>query len=276
MSGLLSRLGAVFVAPATEPPPATPHAPAPQPEASPVRAAVFGAGVAAVHVAAACAGELRARMRAPAALLCVWHPAASELPPQDHGDVASGHDTTSLAALGATAGPAPPGVAAPLAGLGEATGAASPDYAAPPAGPSGRTGSASSGGAATPGARRLAARLAAHGLEAAAVGRLAWLSLPPAPAAAAGVCDRAAALAEVPLVLAVAGPRPSALEAVIADFDLAVAVLPADAGVALRTLAGAGLPTRVRAVLAPLPAGPARWAAAAGLARLRSLPELAP
>jgi hypothetical protein len=131
-------------------------------------------------------------------------------------------------------------------------------------------------GATTPGAKRLAARLASHGLNATACGRLAWLALDPDPAQAADQFRRCRSIAAVPVVLAVAGPRPESLEPVLADLELCVAVLPADIDPALRELALARLPARAHALVPPLPPGPPRWAAMAGLARLRSLSEVAP
>ena len=128
-------------------------------------------------------------------------------------------------------------------------------------------------GATTPGARRLASRLDAQDLPATACGRLAWLALDPDPPAAAGQFLRCMTMAGAPLVLAVAGPRPEPFEPLLADLDLCVAVLPADVDPVLRELAIARLPARDHAVLPPLPPGPPRWAAMAGLARLRSLPE---
>ena len=50
-----------------------------------------------------------------------------------------------------------------------------------------------------------------------------------------------------------------------------LAVLPADADPALRELVTAALPAGGGAIVAPLRAGPPRWAAMAGLGRLRSL-----
>jgi hypothetical protein len=72
--------------------------------------------------------------------------------------------------------------------------------------------------------------------------------------------------------LAIAGPRPPALEPLLAAADLAIAVLPAGTEEALRELAVATLPARIALTLPPLSPGPPRWAAMAGLARLRSLP----
>jgi hypothetical protein len=186
------------------------------------RAAVLGAPGVVVPVAAACAGELRARERAAAALLCIWRPGEVEPEPEPESD-----------------GPA---VRSPA-------------------------------GATTPGARRLAGRLATHELGATACGRLAWLALEREAAAAAGQVRRCLALARAPLVLAVAGPRPAALEPLLAEFDLAIAVLAPDTDPALRELAVATLTARRRHVVAPLAPGPPRWAAMAGLARLRALPR---
>jgi hypothetical protein len=128
-------------------------------------------------------------------------------------------------------------------------------------------------GATTPGAKRLAARLSAHDLAATACGRLAWLTLDAVASGAAGQFRRARSIAGAPVVLAVAGPRPEPLEPLLAELDLCVAVLPADIDPALHELAVARLPARSHAVVPPLPPGPPRWAAMAGLARLRSLPE---
>ncbi len=62
----------------------------------------------------------------------------------------------------------------------------------------------------------------------------------------------------------------------LAVADVGLAVLPAEAEEALRALALEHLPGAVRRIVAPLPPGPPRWAALAGLARLRSLPSLEP
>ena len=129
-------------------------------------------------------------------------------------------------------------------------------------------------GATTPGARRLAAPLVAHDLAATACGRLAWLLLDPDPATAAAQFRRCQSITGSPVVLAVAGPRPGEFEPLLADLDLCIAALPRDLDPALREVAVATLPARANAVLPPLPAGPPRWAAMAGLARLRSLPEV--
>jgi hypothetical protein len=185
---------------------------------------VLGAPATVVPVAAACAGELRARERAAAALICIWRPGGKSAPAREP----------------------------------EAPAARSP------------------AGATTPGARRLAAELDREGLAATSCGRLAWLALDPDPALAVEEVHRCRALAAAPVVLAVAGARPASFEPLLDELDLSVAVLPADVDPALRALAGATLPAGVRFVVAPLAAGPPRWAAMAGLARLRSLPVLRP
>src|SRR5215218_3445437 len=80
-AGFVRRLGAIFFEPADAPPtPAgRPAADAPELAAPPARnAVVVGAAGAVVPVAAAVAGELRARHRAAAALLCVWRPGGVE------------------------------------------------------------------------------------------------------------------------------------------------------------------------------------------------------
>lgn len=224
MSGLLGRVGALFLSAAEPPSAPVPHTRPLAPANAPIQAAVLGAEPVVVPVAAACAGELRARARArgAAALLCIWRPAGA---------------------------PAPEAEAEPAA-------ARSPS------------------GATTPGARRLAARLAAEGLNATACGRLAWLVLDTDPAEAGVQFASCLRASEVPLVLAVAGPRPEPFERLLEDLDLCLAVLPADIDPALRELVLARLPARRSASLPPLPPGPPRWAAMAGLARLRSLPEV--
>jgi hypothetical protein len=222
MTGLFSRVGAFFLDPASAP---AAEASPPAAVAVPQAAAVLGAPAAVVPVAAACAGELRARRGAGAAVICIWRPE-----------------------------PAPPPA-------GEA-GAPEPPARSP-------------AGATTPGARRLASRLTAHKLVATACGRLAWLALDPDAEAAAVQVRRALAVAGAPLVLAVAGPRPEPFEPLLRGMDLAIAVLAPDAEPSLRALAAATLPADDRAILAPLASGPPRWAAMAGLARLRALPEAA-
>ena len=188
---------------------------------------MLAADAAAIPLAAACAGELRARTRSGAALVCVWQPTREPAddvePPWDDGD---------------------------------------DDGSPPPSTPASAT---------TPAARRLAGRLAAHGLDTTARGRLAWLRLGPDPADAAAQVRRCLALADTPVVLAVAGPRDTAFEPLIAEARHVLAVLPSDADPALQELVTATLPPGGGAIVAPLRSGPPRWAAMAGLGRLRSL-----
>ena len=207
--------------------------------------AVLGSDPVVVPVAAACAGELRARDRAAAATLCVWRAV-----PEAVGAVETGveHAFTPFS-----------------------------DAVAPeetPAATAARERSRTPTSAATPGARRLAARLAAQDVAATACGRLAWVVLPAEPEAAVEQVERCLRAAAAPVVLAIACPRPAAFEPLLARLDLALAVLPADAEPALRALALASLPAREPCIVPPLPPGPPRWAAMAGLARLRSLPPL--
>ena len=213
---LRARVGAFFFE-GDESRPVAPERqrPAPGLPAIPPLAVVLGPAGSVVPVAAAVAGELRARERAPAALICTWRPAGPS----------------------ATASPA---------------------------------------GAATLGARRAAQRLADRGAAATACGRLAWLVLDDDPGAAAVSAHRAVAAAvDAPAVIAVAAPRPAPFESLLAAADLAVVVLPSDADPALASLALSGLPAPSATVQPPLAPGPARWAAMAGLARLRGLPEVA-
>jgi hypothetical protein len=89
-------------------------------------------------------------------------------------------------------------------------------------------------------ARRLAASLAARGIEATASGRLARAALPPHPAESAQAADRALAAAQAPAVLVIAGPRCATLDDVLASLDLLLVAAPADDD-QLAALAAAGL-----------------------------------
>jgi hypothetical protein len=120
----------------------------------------------------------------------------------------------------------------------------------------------------TPAASRLAARLQARGLGAVARGRLAWLALrsDELPLAA-----RAAAAVDVPTVIAVTGPRTPATDALLAEQDLVVLVVGAEAEPGLEALALAGLGGCIAPVVVhrPLDSPGARPAAMAGWGRLR-------
>jgi hypothetical protein len=93
-------------------------------------------------------------------------------------------------------------------------------------------------GAAAPAARRLAERLARRGTQAAARGRLVAVALPAAPDAARAEAERVlAAVEETPVVLLMAGPRPEALDPLLATLDRLVVVTPSDAPPGLEGLA---------------------------------------
>jgi hypothetical protein len=120
-------------------------------------------------------------------------------------------------------------------------------------------------------ARRLAEKLEARGLPAVPRGRLAWLPLPPEPVQAGAAAARASAAVEVPMVVALAGPRSQALDGFLDEQDLIVVVPPDRAGGPIAELALAGLADR-RApaeICPPLPHGLGRLLAMAGLGRLR-------
>jgi hypothetical protein len=130
------------------------------------------------------------------------------------------------------------------------------------------------GGFAAPAAARLAARLGRRELPAAARGRLVWLPLPDEPSAAATALRSAAAVVEGPVVTALAGPRPAVLEPVVEEHDLVI--VAAEPGTALAEAALAALADRSVSAIAcrPLPRGPARALALAGLAAPRLDPPL--
>jgi hypothetical protein len=87
-------------------------------------------------------------------------------------------------------------------------------------------------------AGRLAARLDRRGLPAAARGRVVTVALPPAPEEARAAAERTlAAVDDLPLVVLVAGPRPSALDPLLATLDRLVVVPAPDAPPGLSDLA---------------------------------------
>lgn len=120
---------------------------------------------------------------------------------------------------------------------------------------------------ALPAAARLAAALVARGHDARGSGRLVVVRL-------ASQCDRAAsealrasaAAASVPVVLALAGPRAAAFDALLAQQDLVVVAVAPGAEPALARLAVAGLERGVACEVPPAHA--ARALAAAGVALL--------
>jgi hypothetical protein len=115
----------------------------------------------------------------------------------------------------------------------------------------------------TPGATRLGAGLRLRGLEAVARGRLAWVALGDDEL---GLARRAFAV-DAPVVVGISGPRTAATDALLAEADHVVVVLPENADPRLVELAVAGLHSAV--VRGPLTAPGARAAALAGWGRLK-------
>jgi hypothetical protein len=112
--------------------------------------------------------------------------------------------------------------------------------------------------------------LAARGLTVAARGRLVEVALPASDTEARAACERAmAAAGELPVVLVVAGPRPPALDPLLAALDRIVVVPPPDAATGLEdlALAAAAHLGRSTAVLRLPPGGssPAQVLTGAGL-----------
>jgi len=127
------------------------------------------------------------------------------------------------------------------------------------------------GGLALPAARRLAKRLTARGLEAVALGGVAWVALPSDPAEARALAAHAAAGAEAadaPSLIVLAGPRSQVLDPVVSESDLVVVAAPADAPPSLVALAEQSLAAGgARTASCTPPHRPlARALAAAGLA----------
>lgn len=101
---------------------------------------------------------------------------------------------------------------------------------------------------ATGAARRLAARLEAHGFEPWARGRLAWVRLEPDEDHLAPIARRLA-LIGAPAVFAVVAPRTPAIDAALAEQDLLVLVTDDPDGPLARL---AGLPGGASATVRPL------------------------
>jgi hypothetical protein len=120
----------------------------------------------------------------------------------------------------------------------------------------------------TPAAARLVAGLRLRGLEAVARGRLAWLGL---AAADLSLARRALAAVDVPVVVAITGPRSAATDELLPEQDQIVLVVPTDEDQRLTDLARSGLaeynvPLTIRG---PLTSPGARTTALAGWGRLR-------
>lgn len=118
-------------------------------------------------------------------------------------------------------------------------------------------------GGAAAAARRLAARLGDHGVEAHARGRLAWVRLDPESERLV-VGARRVTLVAAPAVLAVTAPRTAAIDDVLADQDLLVLVAP-DPEAPLMRLAAAGLGGAPVVTVRPLGRGLNRALARAGM-----------
>lgn len=120
---------------------------------------------------------------------------------------------------------------------------------------------------ALPAAARLARALVARGHEARGSGRLVLVRLAPACETAAAEALRASSAAgPAPAVLALAGPRAAAFDALLAEQDLVVVATAAGTDPALTRLALTGLERGIACDLPP--ARPARSLAAAGVVLL--------
>jgi hypothetical protein len=123
-------------------------------------------------------------------------------------------------------------------------------------------------GLAVPAARALAGRLHARGVAVAARGRAVTLALPAEPAAASAALQRAMApAADVPVVLALDGARPTELDPVLATLDRLLVCPRRDAPAGLERLAVADAARvgRATGVLRIAAGGGLRVAAATGL-----------
>jgi hypothetical protein len=93
-------------------------------------------------------------------------------------------------------------------------------------------------GLATGAARKLVHRLASRGLAAGACGRLVTVALPASEAESRAATERALATAgDLPVVLVIAGPRPPALDALLATLERLIVIPPSDAAPGLEPLA---------------------------------------
>ena len=127
------------------------------------------------------------------------------------------------------------------------------------------------GGGGAP-ARRLVARLAAHGLEACVRGRLAWVPLDAADPQLVAAARRVSLVA-APAVLAVTAPRTAAMDAALAEQDLLV-IVTADPDGPLARLAAGDLRAVPVVTVPPLTRGPARSLARAGIRSSRPIRTL--
>jgi hypothetical protein len=132
-----------------------------------------------------------------------------------------------------------------------------------------RTGDAAARLPAYPAARRAAARLRAHGIEAAPSLRLVRVALPDAPAQAAAIAQRTIAAAPSPVAVALGGARVPEIDALLGVQDVIVLACrpdedPALARIASESLSGLAAPV-VACRIAPGLAGRVLAMAGAGV-----------
>jgi hypothetical protein len=130
-----------------------------------------------------------------------------------------------------------------------------------------------------PGARRLRRNLDARGVEATAAGRLVRVALPAEPERAVATAERVVGTAAAPAVVAIAGPRPDALDDFLLRQDAIVVAADSDADNSVVDLAVTALANRHPTVAScAVPLGPvSRVLASAGVvAALGAARPLAP
>jgi hypothetical protein len=119
------------------------------------------------------------------------------------------------------------------------------------------------GSSGTAAARRLGARLEAHGLEAQVRGRLAWARLDPEDPQLVSAARRVTLVA-APAVLAITAPRTATIDDALGEQDLLV-IVAADPEGPLARLAATGLDGAPVVTVRPLARGVSRSLARAGL-----------
>jgi hypothetical protein len=119
------------------------------------------------------------------------------------------------------------------------------------------------GSSGTAAARRLGARLEAHGLEAQVRGRLAWARLDPEDPQLVSAARRVT-LAAAPAILAITAPRTTTIDDALGEQDLLV-IVAADPEGPLARLAATGLDGAPVVTVRPLARGVSRSLARAGL-----------
>jgi hypothetical protein len=113
-----------------------------------------------------------------------------------------------------------------------------------------RTGEAATRLPAYPAARRTAARLRAHGIDAAPSLGLVRVALPDAPAQAAAIAQRTISAAPSPAVIALAGARVPEIDALLRVQDVIVLACRRDEDPALARIAGESLSGLAASVVA--------------------------